>query len=435
MSQSHLFGATSPAAFEPYFSVPELREMLGCADFWKWRFDPVTRELTISDIDDASGRRPHDGLTEAVSEALDQVGNRALLIAAIEAASTRHSGCRFDWPLILGDGETHWIRFFAGPAAGLGRRWLEVRGVAFSIDGERRSNFQARCMQDQLDAVVRVLPQAIVIIDAGCRAHALNAPAERLLGCLSHEVIGRPLTHFVPPFADGLNRLLARAHGAAESVEGRPSGIVRIVRKDGSSVLTKVSVAAAGRSPRMMFVLVLVDAGAAAKGSASSPALNGYHRPLAPGLMTRVDGSSSADGTQSHHELELEPEGESGLAAEDDAVTCAQALMRGAAEKIRKASQLLQSSAEASAGIARNFAAAPTPDPAGSRFRRLVAQLTPRERQVFRQVVRGRTNKEIGRDLAISPRTVEAYRAKIMVKTMCQSMPALIRGAVRAGFV
>lgn len=45
-----------------------------------------------------------------------------------------------------------------------------------------------------------------------------------------------------------------------------------------------------------------------------------------------------------------------------------------------------------------------------------VASLTTRERQIVMHLGEGRTSKEIARTLDISPRTVEAYRARLMKK-------------------
>lgn len=47
---------------------------------------------------------------------------------------------------------------------------------------------------------------------------------------------------------------------------------------------------------------------------------------------------------------------------------------------------------------------------------RPVAVLTTRERQIVMHLGEGRTSKEIARTLSISPRTVEAYRARLMRK-------------------
>ncbi|MCC0042879.1 MAG: PAS and helix-turn-helix domain-containing protein [Brucellaceae bacterium] len=47
---------------------------------------------------------------------------------------------------------------------------------------------------------------------------------------------------------------------------------------------------------------------------------------------------------------------------------------------------------------------------------RPVGQLTTRERQIVMHLGEGRTSKEIARTLSISPRTVEAYRARLLKK-------------------
>ncbi|MCA0243889.1 MAG: AroM family protein [Proteobacteria bacterium] len=53
--------------------------------------------------------------------------------------------------------------------------------------------------------------------------------------------------------------------------------------------------------------------------------------------------------------------------------------------------------------------------------------LTPRERQVMSLVAEGLSNKAIGRQLDISPRTVEIHRARMMEKMGAASVGALIR--------
>lgn len=54
------------------------------------------------------------------------------------------------------------------------------------------------------------------------------------------------------------------------------------------------------------------------------------------------------------------------------------------------------------------------------------AQLSPREREVLGLVVAGLTNKEIGRALALSPRTVETHRAHVFGKLGAPSLAQLI---------
>ncbi len=58
------------------------------------------------------------------------------------------------------------------------------------------------------------------------------------------------------------------------------------------------------------------------------------------------------------------------------------------------------------------------------------ARLTPREKEVMRHVVAGLSNKEIARLLAISHRTVDVHRARIMEKMEAKSLPDLVLIAV-----
>ena len=53
--------------------------------------------------------------------------------------------------------------------------------------------------------------------------------------------------------------------------------------------------------------------------------------------------------------------------------------------------------------------------------------LTPREREVLARVIAGASNKEAGRTLGISPRTVEVHRARIMDKLGAKNSADLVR--------
>ena len=54
-------------------------------------------------------------------------------------------------------------------------------------------------------------------------------------------------------------------------------------------------------------------------------------------------------------------------------------------------------------------------------------QLTEREREVLGLIVEGLTNKDIGRALTLSPRTVETHRANLFAKLEAESLAQLIR--------
>ena len=54
-------------------------------------------------------------------------------------------------------------------------------------------------------------------------------------------------------------------------------------------------------------------------------------------------------------------------------------------------------------------------------------QLTPREREVLERIALGASNKEAGRQLGISPRTIEVHRARIMEKLGARNTADLVR--------
>ena len=65
--------------------------------------------------------------------------------------------------------------------------------------------------------------------------------------------------------------------------------------------------------------------------------------------------------------------------------------------------------------------------------RRRLAGLSMREREVLGNVVEGASSKEIARRLSLSPRTVEAHRARVMSKTGADSLSTLLRFAFLVG--
>ena len=66
-------------------------------------------------------------------------------------------------------------------------------------------------------------------------------------------------------------------------------------------------------------------------------------------------------------------------------------------------------------------------------MRALVEALTPRERQVFLLVVRGKLNKQIAHELGTTERTIKAHRHQVMEKMKVQSLAELVTLAERLG--
>lgn len=69
--------------------------------------------------------------------------------------------------------------------------------------------------------------------------------------------------------------------------------------------------------------------------------------------------------------------------------------------------------------------AAPPPDP---------LPLTPAEERVFWEVIRGLTNKQIGDQLFVSPRTVQTHLSNILSKLQLENRAQLIRFAYEHGY-
>jgi FixJ family two-component response regulator len=66
-------------------------------------------------------------------------------------------------------------------------------------------------------------------------------------------------------------------------------------------------------------------------------------------------------------------------------------------------------------------------------LRARLSTLTPRQRQIFEIIVRGKTNKHAARELGSTERTIKAHRKVIMEKMKVQSLAQLVTIAERLG--
>jgi len=62
-----------------------------------------------------------------------------------------------------------------------------------------------------------------------------------------------------------------------------------------------------------------------------------------------------------------------------------------------------------------------------------LADLTPREHEVMGMVTDGKSNREIAAALGVTPKTVEAHRARVMEKMRADSLAELVRMVLHAG--
>ena len=82
--------------------------------------------------------------------------------------------------------------------------------------------------------------------------------------------------------------------------------------------------------------------------------------------------------------------------------------------------------------INQTLAANPGPDPD---LRARFGSLTDRQVDVLKLLVDGRQNKQIARDLNISPRTAEVHRRNLTKKMNADSLSHLVRMALEVGIV
>lgn len=61
--------------------------------------------------------------------------------------------------------------------------------------------------------------------------------------------------------------------------------------------------------------------------------------------------------------------------------------------------------------------------------------LSPREREVLRLVVEGKTSKEIAAMVGMKPSSIDTYRSRIMAKLEVTDLASLVRYAIRHGVI
>jgi two-component system, LuxR family, response regulator FixJ len=105
---------------------------------------------------------------------------------------------------------------------------------------------------------------------------------------------------------------------------------------------------------------------------------------------------------------------------------CRRAFKSGAAEFLEKPVDD-EALLEALQNAVRQHVKSRQRNEAGREARQRYSQLSEREREVLGLIVAGLTNKEIGRALDLSPRTVETHRANLFTKLEAESLAQLIR--------
>jgi PAS domain S-box-containing protein len=212
----------------------------------------------------------------------------------------------------------------------------------------------------------------------------------------------------------------------------RIGGVARdVTQHDGSMVY----VVNGNKGSRRELLLRLQEAGYQVKAFASAQAFLEVAPVLVPGCVVLDTRASEAGGLTIPREMKARRASLPVVVlGEAHGIVAAgvEAMKAGAVDFLEtscRPEQLLEAVASALASI-RDIA---DQDETAGLARTRIAALAPREREVLDGLLAGGTNKTIARDLGISPRTVEAHRARIMERLGAHSLPELVQMALAAG--
>jgi len=153
-----------------------------------------------------------------------------------------------------------------------------------------------------------------------------------------------------------------------------------------------------------------------------------FELPDRPGCLildVRLPGSSGLD-LQNHLATNGDAKPIIFLTGHGDIAMTVHAMKAGAVDFLTKPVRDQTLLDAVSAGIARDIARRKSTRVVKYHLER-IATLTPRERQVLREVARGRLNKQIAFDLGISETTVKLHRGNVMRKMQAASVGEIIR--------
>jgi len=222
------------------------------------------------------------------------------------------------------------------------------------------------------------------------------------------------------PIRDEQGRI-RRAGGIAQDLTQHDGSMVYVVDGDEAS--------------RRDLCLLLQGAGYEVKAFACAQSFSEVASVLVPGCVVLDIRSPEAGGLTLLRDLKARRAGLPVIVigeARGDVGVGVRAMKAGAVDFLNvpyRPEQLLDALASAQATIVERA----EQDEATERVKALIATLPPREREVLDGLLAGGTNKTIARDLGISPRTVEAHRARIMERLGAHSLPELVQIAVMAG--
>jgi PAS domain S-box-containing protein len=376
-----------------------------------------------------------------------------------EVRALRGETVAHDFMHTADDGRETWIRVDAAPFREAADEIVGAVAILQNIHAEKRSELAIRESEERFRQFAEHSTSVLWILDVETRQFEYVSPAHEIIfGQPREQINGYWLTAIHPEDRDHAAAELERALQGELIVQEyrvlRPNGTLRSLRetmfpirdqsgqvkriggivqditiKNASQVYVIGRLAGAAQVSRLLlradYNVKSFDSGAKFLEMASV---------LAPGCVV-YDARQSAAGlvetlrcfTARRSDLPVIVLGK----ASGDVTQVVQVMKAGAIDWLEmvEGDELLTAVASALAEVR-----CATEDQRDTNFARArIAGMSDRERQVLEHLMAGGTNKEIARQLGISPRTVELHRASVMERLGVKTLPEAVLMAAAAG--
>lgn len=391
--------------------------------------------------------------------------DRARVLKLWEEARRAGKSCEIEYRLRRADGAYRWHLDRAVPVKDNRGQIVRWFGTFTDIDDRKRAEVALRESEERFRQFAENSSAVLWVLDVETMRLEYLSPSFQQVWGEPLDAVPRDFSHWIqsvhPNDRDDVLAALARVRQEGEVIVKeyrvvRPDGTVRWIQNTGFPILDEhgavkrvagIAQDVTKHNGSMVYVvdsspvtrrsrsLLLQGAGFQVKTFPSSEAFLEVAPVLVPGCVILDIKAPDISELVLPKELKARRIGLPVVVigeAQGDVSFGVQAMKAGAIDFLdvpHDPRQLLDSVASALAGI-RDIAER---DQAAELAKARIAALSSREREVLERLLAGGTNKTIARDLDISPRTVEAHRARIMERLGAQSLPELVQIAMGAG--
>jgi PAS domain S-box-containing protein len=412
-----------------------------------------------------TGLRDEEGYSAGWERAIHPDDRAHVLDAWAQARRTGQS-FEIEYRLRRADGAYRWHLDRAVPVHDAGRRVVRWFGTFTDIDDRKRAEEALRASEERFRQFAENSSAVLWVLDVETMQLEYLSPSFQQVWGEPLNAVPRDFTHWIqfvhPSDRDDVVAALARVRQEGEVIVKeyrvvRPDGTVRWIQNTGFPILDEhgavrrvagiaqdvtkhdgsmVYVVAGNPVMRRNLSLLLQSSGYQVKSFPSAEAFLEVAPVLVPGCVILDVQAPAAGELILPKELKARRIGLPVIVigeARGDVAFGVQAMKAGAVDFLDvpyDPKQFLDVVASALATI-RDLA---DRDQAAELAKGRIATLSAREREVLERLLTGGTNKTIARELDISPRTVEAHRARIMERLGAQSLPELVQIVMAAGW-